>query len=126
MRRVLVGVVAVAVGVGVFAISGRRFVAIAAALALIAAADWLGLMPSPYEPSMRELLHGDGNDGKKGMGYGTREEAVIHMVDEDQQTTGVIAALTELRDLLAMHKVDAWVTHLNHETSNCLSLAVGL
>jgi hypothetical protein len=31
---------------------------------------------------MHELLHGDGNDDKKGMGYGTREEAVIHMVDE--------------------------------------------
>jgi hypothetical protein len=50
-----------------------RALGIAAAIGAFAAADRLGLMPPPYDPSMRDLLHPTTDDSRSrltAMGFG--------------------------------------------------------
>ena len=86
MRRVLVGAAAAVIGLAVYVLVWpSRTAAIAAAIATFAAADRLGLMPPPYDPSMRDLLHPTTDDARSRLtAMGFEPEAKSH---EDDTTT---------------------------------------
>ena len=70
IRRVLAGLVAGALGLPVYMYFRNRLGLVAAGAVILGVygfIDWLGVLPPPYEPGMRSLLHGDGeSEGKSG------------------------------------------------------------
>ena len=63
VRRVLVGIAALIAGLVVYTYSTSRVLGIMTGAAVIALADWLGLMPGPFQQSARDLMHGDDQSG---------------------------------------------------------------
>jgi len=62
MRRVLAGLVSGAAGVPVCWYFQNRiglFLAGTVVLATYGFIDWLGVLPPPFEPDVRSMLHGD-------------------------------------------------------------------
>ena len=53
MRRILIGGIEGVAGMGAGYVFYSRFLFIAVALAVYGAADWFGLIPASYEPTMR-------------------------------------------------------------------------
>jgi hypothetical protein len=76
MKRVVYGIGAFFAGLVLF-LAGRAtghaftrtglftWLCYGAAFGVYALADWLGIIPSPYEPSMRDMLHRDSDNSDK-------------------------------------------------------------
>jgi hypothetical protein len=67
-RRVLVAAAAAAVSLLAYGTGFSRWFALAAGGLVLVVADRLGLMPSPFEPSVRDMLHGHEPAGQNGTG----------------------------------------------------------
>ena len=66
IRRILAGLVAGAIGAPVylyFRNHGGLIAAGAVIMGIYGFIDWLGVLPSPYEPNIRSMLHG-GDESK--------------------------------------------------------------